>query len=79
MSVVMHPGRLRQEMARRGWAASDLAREARLSQATVGAALSGRPIAERSLARMANALSRSPVLPVIDSLLMSDGPGLDLD
>ena len=35
MSVVVHPGRLRQEMARRGWSGRDLAREARLSEATI--------------------------------------------
>jgi transcriptional regulator with XRE-family HTH domain len=70
MSVVVHPGRLRQEMARRGWAASDLAREARLSQATIGAALAGRPVAERTFARIARALSRAPALNVADALLM---------
>lgn len=77
VSVTVHPGRLRQEMARRGWAAADLARESRLSQATIGAALAGKPIAERSMMRMANALSRFPVLPVLDSLLMHEGSGLD--
>jgi lambda repressor-like predicted transcriptional regulator len=77
VSVIVHPGRLRQEMARRGWAAADLARESRLSQATVGAALAGKPVAERSMMRIANALSRFPVLPVLDSLLMHEGPGLE--
>lgn len=72
MGVVVHPGRLRQEMARRGWAATDLAREARLSQATVSAALDGRPIAVSSLALIANALTRVPANRLIDSLLMVD-------
>lgn len=79
MSVVVHPGRLRQEMARRGWAAVDLARESRLSQATVSTALRGKPIAEKSFALMAKALSRTPVLDVADALIMSDRPDIALD
>jgi lambda repressor-like predicted transcriptional regulator len=70
MSVVVHPGRLRQELARRGWAARDLAREARLSEATVSTALAGRPIAARSLALITEALVRAPILPAVDGLLM---------
>jgi transcriptional regulator with XRE-family HTH domain len=78
MSVVVHPGRLRQEMARRGWAAADLAREARISHATVSAALAGKPIAERSLGLMSKALSKAPVLDVADALLMNDRGDLAL-
>jgi hypothetical protein len=78
MSVIVHPGRLRQEMARRGWAGKDLARESRLSAATVSAALSGRPIAARSVTLIAEALARVPVLATIDSLLFGDGRGQDL-
>lgn len=70
VSVVVHPGRLRQAMTRRGWAATDLAREARLSPATVSAALAGRSISENSLALIATALQRAPVISVIDSLIM---------
>ena len=79
MSVVVHPGRLRQEMTRRGWAATDLARESRLSQATISTALAGRPVAAKSLALIAAALSRVPVLDVVDSLIMRErsDPGLD--
>jgi transcriptional regulator with XRE-family HTH domain len=73
MSVVVHPGRLRQEMTRRGWNASDLARESHLSQATISAALAGRSIAAGSLALIARALSRVPANGVIDSLIMNDG------
>ena len=72
MSVVVHPGRLRQEMARRGWDARALAREARLSEATVSTALAGRPIAAKSLALIAQALLRAPTLDVIDNLLLLD-------
>ena len=78
MSVVVHPGRLRQEMVRRGWAACDLARASRLSEATVSAALAGRPIAARSLMLMAEALRRAPANHVVDSLLMIDRPDMDL-
>jgi len=63
-------------MIRRGWAATDLARESRLSQATISAALAGRPIAERSLALIAKALSRASVLDVVDSLVLQDGPDM---
>lgn len=77
VSVIVHPGRLRQEMTRRGWAASDLARESRLSQATISAALGGKPVAAKSLALIAKALSRVPVLDVVDALIMSDGLELD--
>jgi transcriptional regulator with XRE-family HTH domain len=72
MGVMVHPGRLRQEMIRRGWAACDLARQARVSEATVSAALAGRPIAPSTLGRMAGALAKAPVLQVIDSLIFGD-------
>jgi transcriptional regulator with XRE-family HTH domain len=79
MSVVVRPGRLRHEMIRRGWAATDLARESRLSQATISAALAGRPVAEKSLALIAKALSRAPVLDVVDSLIMRERSDVTLD
>jgi lambda repressor-like predicted transcriptional regulator len=78
VSVVVHPGRLRQEIARRGWSVRDLAREAKLSEATVSAALAGRPIAAGSLALIAKALSRVPASDVIDSLIFIERRGLDL-
>jgi len=78
MSVVVHPGRLRQEMVRRGWAASDLARAARLSEATVSATLAGRPIAAKSLALMGQALSKTPTIGIVDSLIMSDPRDVEL-
>jgi lambda repressor-like predicted transcriptional regulator len=59
-------------MARRGWGATDLARESRLSQATISTALAGRPVAEKSLALIAKALSQAPVLDGIDALIMSE-------
>jgi hypothetical protein len=56
-------------MIRRGWGATDLARESRLSQATISSALAGRPIAEKSLALIAKALSRALVLDVVDAMV----------
>ncbi len=79
MGVVVHPGRLRQEMARRAWSAVDLARESRLSQATISAALAGRPIAAQSLGLIAEALTRVPALDVIDSLVMVKGRNAQLE
>jgi len=69
VSVRIEADRLKDEMARRGWAAIDLAREARLSPATVSTALSGKPISARSLALIAAALLRAPVIGLIDSLV----------
>ena len=45
---------------------------ARLSHATISAVLAGRALAEKSLALIAKALSRAPVLEVVDSLIMRD-------
>lgn len=55
-----------------------LAHAAQLSPATISAALAGRPIAARSLALIAEALTRSPVIDVIDSLLAPDDHGRGL-
>jgi transcriptional regulator with XRE-family HTH domain len=62
-------------MTRRGWDALQLARESRLSPATVSAALAGRPIAARSLTLIAEALARTPVIAVIDALVLPDDAG----
>ena len=72
MSVAVHPGRLRLELARRGWSAADLAKESGLSQPTISAALAGRAITARSLALVARALAGAPVLEVVDTLLMGE-------
>ena len=69
MSVTVDAQRLRQEIARRGWGGVDLARAARLSPATVSAALSGRPISATSIGLMAKALASNPADAVIDRLL----------
>jgi transcriptional regulator with XRE-family HTH domain len=72
MSVNVHPGRLRQEITRRGWSPVDLARAARISPATVSAALNGKPIAASSLSLIAKALANAPVVDVIDRLLFGE-------
>lgn len=54
--VVVHAGRLRHEMVRRGWSGLDLAR----SPARVSAALAGQPIAAATLGLIAKALSEAP-------------------
>jgi transcriptional regulator with XRE-family HTH domain len=77
MSVIVNAQHLRLEMVRRGWAASDLARESRLSPATISASLAGRPVAANTLAHIAKALSRAPVLDVIDRLIINDDPVIE--
>ena len=72
VSVTVHPGRLRFEIVRRGWSASDLAREARLSPATISAALGGRPIAAKSLDLIGDAFTRVAAKKAIDELIMGE-------
>jgi hypothetical protein len=60
------------EMTRRGLEAADLARLSGLSAPTISAALAGRAVAARSLARLVRALMTAPVLDGIDELLMVD-------
>jgi hypothetical protein len=72
MSVRVDVRQLRREMARRGWDAIDLAREARLSAATVSSALAGRPIAAASLRLIAEALVRVPAVAVLDRLIVDE-------
>jgi hypothetical protein len=69
VSVIVLADRLRFEIACRGWSGSDLARESRLSPATISAALAGRPIAASSMGLIAKALAKSPPNEIIDRLL----------
>lgn len=78
MSIVVDVARLRFEMVRRGWSAVDLAREARLSPATISAALAGRPIAAKSLDLIADAFTRVSARKAIDGLLGGDWPDLSV-
>ena len=72
MSIIVHAGRLRFEIACRGWSASALAREARLSRATISAALSGRPVVVSSVALIAKAFAKSPPDEIIVRLLFGE-------
>jgi transcriptional regulator with XRE-family HTH domain len=71
VSVVLHAARLRHELARRGLSAIDLARDSGLSPATVSAALAGRAISATSLQLIGETLTRTPVIEVIDSLILT--------
>lgn len=70
MSAPVDAERLRYELARRGLEAIDLARKARISPATVSAALAGRPVSMTSLTLIARVLESTPVNEVIDRLLV---------
>ena len=63
--------RLDRELAYRGWSASDLARAAGVSEATLSVARQGRPVAPLTLKKIAVALSRTPVVPGLEALLES--------
>jgi transcriptional regulator with XRE-family HTH domain len=65
----MHPARLERELARRGWNATDLAKASGISVATISAARHGRPVANATLSKIADALLKAPVVPGIDDLL----------
>jgi transcriptional regulator with XRE-family HTH domain len=78
MSVRVDGRQLRREMVRRGWDAVDLAREARLSPATLSAALAGRPIAASSLSLIAAALVRTPAVEMLDKLMLRE-PDREVD
>ncbi len=82
MTTRVHPARLERELARRGWNASDLAKAAGISVATISAARHGRPVANSTLSRIADALRKAPVIAGVDDLLgpadglVADGLGL---
>lgn len=64
--------RLRHEMARRGLHAIDLARLAKVSDATVSHALRGRRLRAHTVRKMALALTHVPVVDGIDELVEPD-------
>lgn len=67
------------ELARRGWSAADLAREAGISPPTVSAALAGKPIAARSVGLVAACLARFPAMEILEGLIMGDRDGVARD
>lgn len=76
MSLSVNARQLRLEMALRGWDAVDLARASRLSTATVSTALAGKPIAAKSVAQIATAITQHPANEVIDRLVRGDSHDL---
>ncbi|HEY1455911.1 MAG TPA: helix-turn-helix transcriptional regulator [Candidatus Dormibacteraeota bacterium] len=74
MSIKLDPARLERELARRGWNATDLARAAGCSAATISGARRGRPINSLTLSRIAGALTQAPILPGIDEILGPQEP-----
>jgi len=69
MSFAVDPARLAYQMAVRGLSASDLARKARVSPATLSAARAGKRVREDSWRQVARALNETPVDPDIERLL----------
>jgi hypothetical protein len=70
MGVVISAARLRYELARRGWCGCDLARAAGISAPTVSAAIAGRPVAPRTVRRIAQALADASPVDGVDELLV---------
>jgi DNA-binding Xre family transcriptional regulator len=64
--------RLDRELAYRGWSASDLAREAGVSEQTLVAARKGNPVTASTLRKIAIALTSAPVIPTAELLLALD-------
>lgn len=78
MGVSIVASRLQLELARRGWRHCDLARTAGISAPTVSAAMAGRPLAPRTVRLIAEALSTTPVIHGIDSILRAESLQKDL-
>jgi len=69
MGIVLRTDTLMHEVARRGWNLAALARAAGISNATVTAARSGRPVSPESVRRIADALNAAPPIVGVDALL----------
>ena len=59
------------ELGKRGWHFSDLARAAGISAATLSAANRGDRISPRTIRRIAEALSRQPIVAGVEELLLA--------
>jgi lambda repressor-like predicted transcriptional regulator len=70
MGIAISPHSISRELARRGWSHTDLARAARLSNATVSAACAGRRVSPTTLRLIAAALATAPTLAGVDGLLL---------
>ncbi|MEP6753185.1 MAG: helix-turn-helix transcriptional regulator [Candidatus Dormiibacterota bacterium] len=69
MGVRISPARIDRELARRGWSATDLARESGCSPSTISGARRGRQVTNDTLRKIADALLGAPVVPGVDALL----------
>ena len=67
--VRLDAARLEYELVRRGWDAADLAQAAGVSQGTLSSARKGKRVNQRTLVRLAIALSKRPVVPEVELLL----------
>jgi hypothetical protein len=74
MSIVVEPGQLRLEMARRGMDQAVLARLAGCAPATITHAMHGCRLTEVTVARIAWALNKVQPIPGIDDLLTIEKP-----
>lgn len=69
MTTRIDASRLERELARRGWNATDLATASGISAATISAARHGRPLANATICKIADALRKAPVISGVDALL----------
>lgn len=69
MRVALDVDALRREMARRGLTGAELAAIAGVSAATVSHAQTGRMVDHGTMRKLARALTLTPVMPGIDSLI----------
>ena len=69
MTIRLNPTRLERELARRDWNATDLARAAGCSPATISAVRAGRAVTSATLSKITAALQKAPVIPGVDELL----------
>ncbi len=69
MGVALSATQLRRELAKRGLSQAELANLAGVAPATVTHAVHGRPVTPATVARIARALLRVPVIDGVESLL----------
>jgi transcriptional regulator with XRE-family HTH domain len=69
MNVTIDPAGLRRELGRRGMTAAECAAIAGLSEATVSHAMTGHRVSHVTVRRLARALTVTPTLTGIDSII----------
>jgi transcriptional regulator with XRE-family HTH domain len=73
--VAINTAQLKRQMELRGLSGADLARQAKVAEATVSRALNGRRIQPGTLRAIAEALALAAPIPGVDSLLDPDQAG----